>query len=35
MRQVQDLVEAHEVQSGGRLHGKFLEGDTASFEFVV
>jgi beta-lactamase superfamily II metal-dependent hydrolase len=35
MRQVQDLVEAREMQSGGRLHCKFLEGNTASFEFVV
>jgi beta-lactamase superfamily II metal-dependent hydrolase len=35
MRQVQDLVAAREGNSGGRLHCKFLEGATASFEFVV
>jgi hypothetical protein len=35
MRQVQHLVEAHQMHSGGRMRGMFLEGDTPSFELVV
>jgi beta-lactamase superfamily II metal-dependent hydrolase len=35
MRAVQHLVEARQVHSGGRMHYKFLQSDTPSFEFVV
>jgi hypothetical protein len=35
MRAVQHLVEARQVYSGGRIHDKFLQSDTPSFELVV
>lgn len=35
MRQVRELVEERQAESGGRMSSEFLEGETASFELTV